>query len=184
MRIISGTHKGILINAPKGLPVRPTTDRSKESLFNIIENNFNIDDFVVLDIFSGTGNIAYEFCSRNAAHIDAVDVSEKCIAFIKETKLKLKMESLHPLKKDAFAYLKNCTTKYDIIFADAPYANKQIIEIPRLVADKLLLKETGWLIVEHETHLDLSTEKGYFDKRVYGQSAFSFFKHFSIISSH
>ncbi|MEI6595613.1 MAG: RsmD family RNA methyltransferase [Bacteroidota bacterium] len=175
MRIISGTHKSILLHAPTGLPVRPTTDRSKESLFNIIENNFDIEKLTVLDIFSGTGNIAYEFCSRGAIHVDAVDVNEKCIAFIKQTKQKLKFENLFPLKKDAFSYLKNCTQKYDIIFADAPYANKQIIEIPRLTADTNLLNKNGWLIVEHEVHLDLNSEKGFFDKRIYGQSAFSFF---------
>jgi 16S rRNA (guanine(966)-N(2))-methyltransferase RsmD len=175
LRIISGTHKGILLHAPSGLPVRPTTDRSKESLFNILENNFDIKKLTVLDIFSGTGNIAYEFCSREAKYVDAVDVNEKCIAFIKQTKLKLNFENLHPIKKDAFSYLKNCTEKYDIIFADAPYANKQIIEIPRLTAENNLLNEKGWLIVEHEVHLDLNSEKGFFDKRIYGQSAFSFF---------
>lgn len=175
MRIISGEHKGILINAPKNLPVRPTTDRSKESLFNILENNFDLKGLMVLDIYSGTGNIAYEFCSRGATLVDAVDIHEKCIAFIKETKLKLKFEKLNPIKKDAFSYIKNCTKKYDIIFADAPYANKQIIEIPRLVAENNLLNKNGWLIIEHEIHLDLNSEKGFFDKRIYGQSAFSFF---------
>ncbi len=183
MRIISGTHKGILINAPKNLPVRPTTDRSKESLFNILENNFDIKKLTVLDIFSGTGNISYEFCSRNAMHVDAVDVNEKCVLFIKETKLKLKFENLYPIKKNAFSYLKNCTKKYDIIFADAPYANKQIIEIPRLVVENNLLNQNGWLIVEHEMHLDLITEKGFFDKRIYGQSAFSFFLSDEIIKN-
>lgn len=176
MRIIGGTHSGISLHAPKNLPVRPTTDRAKESLFNILENNFDIESLTVLDIFSGTGNIAYEFCSRGAVSIDAVDVNDKCILFIKETKQKLKLNNLNPIRKDAFAYLKGCTKKYDVIFADAPYANKQIIEIPGIVNDKNLLNENGWLIIEHESNLDLSSEKGYFDKRIYGQSAFSFFK--------
>ena len=176
MRIVSGSHKGILINAPNNLPVRPTTDRSKESLFNILENNFDLENLTVLDLFSGTGNIAYEFCSRGSKHVEAVDVNEKCILFIKETKQKLKFENLYPIKKDAYSFLKKCSKKYDIIFADAPYANKQIIEIPRLVVENKLLNENGWLIVEHEVHLDLNSEKGFFDKRIYGQSAFSFFK--------
>jgi 16S rRNA (guanine966-N2)-methyltransferase len=176
VRIISGTHKSILINPPKGLPVRPTTDRAKESLFNIIENNFDIESLNVLDIFSGTGNIAYEFASREAAKVVAVDINEKCVQFIKSVKEKLKLEQLYPVKKDAFVYLKNCIEPFDIIFADAPYAHKQIVEIPRLVNGKQLLMEKGWLIVEHESLLDLDTEPGFFDKRVYGQSAFSFFK--------
>ena len=156
--------------------MRPTTDRAKESLFNILENNFDLEKLTVLDLFSGTGNISYEFCSRGSTHIDAVDVDEKCIAFIKEMKQKFKFNNLYPVKKDAFAWLKNCNKKYDIIFADAPYANRQIIEIPKLTAENNLLNEKGWLVIEHEVHLDLTHEKGFFDKRIYGQSAFSFFK--------
>jgi len=176
LRIISGIHKGIIIHAPKGLPVRPTTDRAKESLFNILENTFDIEKLNVLDIFSGTGNIAYEFCSRGAMTVDAVDVNEKCITFIKQTKQKLDLQQLNAIRKDAFAYLRKCEKKYDIIFADAPYANKQIIEIPKIIAENNLLNTNGILAIEHEANLDLSSETGYFEKRNYGQSAFSFFK--------
>ncbi len=66
MRIISGVHKGRKIQAPKNLPVRPTTGQAKEALFNILNNNINISDSVVLEIFAGTGNISYEFASRGA----------------------------------------------------------------------------------------------------------------------
>jgi 16S rRNA (guanine(966)-N(2))-methyltransferase RsmD len=176
LRIISGEHKGILINPPKGLPVRPTTDRAKESLFNILENSFDLSILSVLDIFSGTGNIAYEFASRGAQKITAVDSNEKCIAYIKSVKEKLEIKQLVAIKKDAFGFLKSTIESYDIIFADAPYAHKQLIEIPRIVKQKGLLKEDGWLILEHESLLDLDTEPGFFDKRMYGQSAFSFFK--------
>lgn len=176
MRIISGSLKGILIQPPKGLPVRPTTDRAKESLFNILENNFNLGQITVLDIFSGTGNIAYEFCSRGANSVTAVDINFKCVAFMKEMKVKHQFSQLHIVKKDAFAFLRSTDDSYDIIFADAPYAHKNIIEIPRIVAERKLLHSNGWLIVEHELHLDLSSESGFFDKRIYGQSVFSIFK--------
>lgn len=175
MRIISGEHKSILIQPPKGLPVRPTTDRAKESLFNIIENQFDIESLKVLDLFSGTGNISYEFVSRGAPKVTAVDLSDKCVAFIKSMKQKLKMEQLEVIRKDAFAFLKATTETYDFIFADAPYAHKQMMELPRLVFERKLLNPQGCLVVEHETILDLSNEPGYKDKRVYGQSAFSFF---------
>jgi 16S rRNA (guanine966-N2)-methyltransferase len=176
VRIISGAHKGILINPPKGLPVRPTTDRAKESLFNILENNFDISELSVLDIFSGTGNIAFEFASRGAKSIMAVDIDEKCVQFIKSVKEKQQFETMKVLKKDAFGWLKSTIEQYDIIFADPPYAHKQIIEIPRIVSAKKLLTPNGWLIVEHESLLDLDSEPVFFDKRIYGQSAFSFFK--------
>ena len=175
MRIISGDLKGILINAPKGLPVRPTTDRAKESLFNIIDNNFNIDELTVLDLFSGTGNIAYEFASRGAQKITAVDLNFKCVEFIKSMKVKHHMQALEVIKKDAFVFLKSTPNTYNIIFADAPYAHRDINQLPKIVAERNLLNTKGWLIVEHETTLDLDQEPNFSHKRVYGQSCFSFF---------
>jgi 16S rRNA (guanine(966)-N(2))-methyltransferase RsmD len=175
VRIISGSLKGILITPPKGLPVRPTTDRAKESLFNIIENNFHMDELDVLDLFSGTGNISYEFASRGAQKITAVDLNFKCVEFIKSMKQKHALSNLDVQKKDAFTFLKSALTPYDIIFADAPYAHRDINQIPKLVAERKLLNPNGWLIVEHENTLDLDKEPNFLNKRVYGQSCFSFF---------
>ena len=85
MRIISGLYKGRKIVAPKNLPVRPTTDMSKEALFNILNNQYYFDDISVLDLFSGTGNISYEFASRGTENITAVDSHYDCIKFINQT---------------------------------------------------------------------------------------------------
>ena len=92
MRIISGLHKSRRINAPKKLPVRPTTDMAKEALFNIISNKYNFELIKVLDLFSGTGNISYEFCSRGTKNIQSVDIDRRCIKFINETSNKLDMK--------------------------------------------------------------------------------------------
>ncbi|TAE81602.1 MAG: methyltransferase domain-containing protein [Bacteroidetes bacterium] len=175
MRIISGYLKGILITPPKGLPVRPTTDRAKESLFNILENQLNFTQLEVLDLFSGTGNISYEFISRGAKKTVAVDLNHKCIDFIKSMKQKHQLATLDVIKRDAFAYLKNTPNKYHVIFADAPYAHRDIYQIPRLVSNRDLLFPDGRLVVEHETMLDLSEEPNFLYKRDYGQSCFSFF---------
>jgi 16S rRNA (guanine(966)-N(2))-methyltransferase RsmD len=177
VRIIGGSLKGIILHPPKGLPVRPTTDRAKESLFNILENNFDLSQTEVLDLFSGTGNIALEFASRGAPEVAAVDLHGKCIAWIKEMATKHQFTKLLCSKSDAVSYLNKCTRTFDIIFADAPYAMKEIIQIPSIIHRNGLLKKGGWLIVEHESNLDLSHEIGFFDKRVYGQSAFSFFRY-------
>ncbi len=177
MRIISGSHKGILINPPKGLPVRPTTDRAKESLFNILENNFDWEGIHCLDLFSGTGNIAYEFCSRGASEVSSVDIDSGCIHFIKQTALKHGFKQLRALKKNAFTFIAQCEDTFDIIFADAPYALDELSDISICVFNKNLLNRNGWLIVEHQSNLDLSQQKHFFDCRKYGQSAFSFFKH-------
>ena len=82
MRIISGTHKGRRLKAPNTLPVRPTTDRAKEALFNIMENRYYFYKKNVLDLFSGTGNVSYEFASRGCNHITAIDNNSKCINYI------------------------------------------------------------------------------------------------------
>ncbi|MES2654568.1 MAG: RsmD family RNA methyltransferase [Bacteroidota bacterium] len=177
MRIVSGTHKGIIINPPKGLPVRPTTDRAKESLFNILENNFNFNNLHCLDLFSGTGNVAYEFCSRGATKVISVDLDFGCVNFIKETAKKHQFSQLKTFKKNAFTFIQQCDEKFDIIFADAPYALDALASIPEHIFNKQLLNMDGWLIVEHQSNLDLSQQKHFFDCRKYGQSAFSFFKH-------
>jgi 16S rRNA (guanine966-N2)-methyltransferase len=84
MRIISGQHKGRKISAPKQLPIRPTTDMAKEALFNIINNQYYLDEISVLDLFSGSGNISYEFASRGVNAITAVEIHAGCTQFITE----------------------------------------------------------------------------------------------------
>ncbi len=130
----------------------------------------------VLDLFSGTGNISYEFASREALKITAVDLNFKCVEFIKSMKQKHQLNSLEVIKKDAFLFLKSTPLTYDVIFADAPYAHRDINQIPEIVASRNLLNENGLLIVEHETALDLDHQPGFASKRIYGQSCFSFFK--------
>ena len=85
MRIVAGTLKGRRINPPKKLPVRPTTDRAKEALFNILVHQYDFERCNVLDLFSGTGSISYEFGSRGVASIIAVDQHQGCIRFISQT---------------------------------------------------------------------------------------------------
>ncbi|GIS08053.1 MAG: hypothetical protein CM15mP112_01650 [Flavobacteriales bacterium] len=83
MRIISGTHKGRKIQMPNNLEVRPTTDRAKESLFNILQNRYVFDNKCVLDLFAGSGNISYEFFSRGCSSVTSVEINKKCVLFIK-----------------------------------------------------------------------------------------------------
>ena len=85
MRIISGSFKGRRLKAPKQLPVRPTTDRAKEALFNILNNHFHWDEIKTLDLFSGTGNISFELASRGVQELTAVDQNKHCVYFIDQT---------------------------------------------------------------------------------------------------
>lgn len=177
MRIISGLYKGRKIQAPKKLPVRPTTDMAKEALFNILNNQYYFDEISVLDLFSGTGNISYEFASRGTEQIVAVDANYGCIKFIKETAENFEMP-IRTTKSDAFKFLENSKQQHTIIFADPPYDFEVELfsKIPQLVFENKLLEDNGSLIIEHSKHTDLSHLDHYSHSKSYGGNMFSFFK--------
>ncbi|MFD2541267.1 16S rRNA (guanine(966)-N(2))-methyltransferase RsmD [Lacinutrix gracilariae] len=176
MRIISGTYKGRRITAPKKLPIRPTTDMAKESLFNILNNQYYFDAISVLDLFSGSGNISYEFASRGTTNITSVDANFGCIKFINETAEAFNMP-IQTIKSDVFKYLEKTTTPHTIIFADPPYdfSVEEFSKIPELIFQNNLLEEEGLLIVEHSKHTDLSHLTNYSHSKGYGGNMFSFF---------
>ena len=178
MRIISGKHKGRRLSAPKNLPVRPTTDMAKESLFNIINNNYYFDSISVIDLFAGTGNISYEFASRGTQTIYAIDANFNCIKYIYNTAKELELP-INTYKSDVYKFLDKTSIQADIIFADPPYnfEASKFLEIVDTVIEKKLLTEEGVLIIEHSKHTDLSNHKNHsYDKR-YGGNVFSFFKY-------
>ncbi|MGY0408124.1 MAG: RsmD family RNA methyltransferase [Polaribacter sp.] len=177
MRIISGKHKGIRLSAPKNLPVRPTTDMAKESLFNILNNLYYFDAISVIDLFAGTGNISYEFASRGAKEIYAIDAHFACVKYIYNTAKELDF-NIHTYKNDVYKFLEKSPLKADIIFADPPYnfEEEQFLKIVDTVFSKEFLNKNGLLIVEHSKHTTLSHHKKHsYDKR-YGGNVFSFFE--------
>ncbi|MBI1222715.1 MAG: 16S rRNA (guanine(966)-N(2))-methyltransferase RsmD [Bacteroidetes bacterium] len=174
MRIIAGKYKGHVIHAPKAIPARPTTDRSKESLFNILLNKMDLEGIRVLDLFSGTGNMAYEFASRGAKEVIAVDQNATAVRFISDTFKKLGVEG-RVVRANAMSYHKKVQESFDLIFADPPYALKGIAELPQAVLESQALEVGGWFIMEHGTQLKPGNEY-LTEQRVYGQSAFSFYQ--------
>lgn len=176
MRIIGGTLKGLRLNPPKNLPVRPTTDLAKEALFNILQNQIEFDGLKVLDLFSGTGNIALEFASRDALEVVAVDRSIHCINYIKDCARQHGLSQIKTYKDDVFKYLQWETEAYDLIFADPPYDLNKIPELPKIIFEKNLVKPDGLLIVEHQSMQNLSNNPAFIELRKYGHSTFSFFK--------
>ncbi|WP_196887755.1 RsmD family RNA methyltransferase [Aureivirga sp. CE67] len=177
MRIISGKHKGKRLSAPKNLPVRPTTDMAKESLFNILNNHFYFDAISVLDLFAGTGNISFEFASRGTKQITAVDQFFGCTKFINDTSRNLDFP-IKTIKSDVYKFLEKNKMKYDVIFADPPYdfEKEQFAKIASLVFENDLLEEEGYLIIEHSKHTDLSDLEYYSYSKKYGGNLFSFFE--------
>ncbi|MDR1227182.1 MAG: RsmD family RNA methyltransferase [Prevotellaceae bacterium] len=176
MRIVSGAHKGRSIAPPKNFSARPTTDFAKVALFNIISVNFDIEASAVLDLFSGTGGISYEFASRGAKSVDSVELDYHHHAFIKKTAALLDFEQLRCYRQDAFAYLNNGTKTYDLIFADPPYALAGIERIPPLVFGQRRLNPGGWLIFEHAKGKDFSALPYFKQVRRYGSVNFSIFE--------
>ncbi|MBL4669332.1 MAG: 16S rRNA (guanine(966)-N(2))-methyltransferase RsmD [Flavobacteriales bacterium] len=174
MRIISGTHKSRRIIAPNNLPTRPTTDYAKEGLFNLIGNEFNIEEADVLDLFAGIGGITFEFASRGAKKVVCVDQHSGCINFIKKTTMELKFSQIRILRNDAYRYLKKCDTQFKIIFADPPYDLKNINQIPEIIFEKNLLKENGMLILEHDRNWDFSDNPNFSFHKKYSNVNFSF----------
>ncbi|AYL94982.1 16S rRNA (guanine(966)-N(2))-methyltransferase RsmD [Mucilaginibacter celer] len=176
MRIIGGSLKGLRLNPPKNLPVRPTTDLAKEALFNILLNQIEFESIRVLDLFSGTGNISLEFASRGAEQVISVDRSIHCVNYLKDTSRQHHLTQIKTYREDVFKYLNIETEQYDLIFADPPYDLNRIPDLPKVVFEKNLLKPDGLLIVEHQSMQNLSNHPAFVEQRKYGHSSFSFFR--------
>lgn len=176
MRIIGGRLKGLRLNPPQNLPVRPTTDLAKEALFNILQNQIDIEGIKVLDLFSGTGNLSLEFASRDAAEVVSVDKSIRCVHYLKDMAKQHGLEQIKTYNADVFKYLQMETEVYDLIFADPPYDLSRIPEIVKIVFERKLLSPDGILIVEHQTMQNLSNHPAFTEQRKYGHSSFSFFR--------
>lgn len=175
MRIISGIHKGRRFNPPKQMPARPTTDIAKEGLFNIIQNNLDIEELVSLDIFGGTGSISYELASRGCKDLTLVEQDHNTIQFIKKTVEELKFENFKVIKMDVFAFIRNCTTSFDFIFAGPPYALQNIDDIPDLLFNKKMLNPEGWFILEHTPRNNYEKHPLFEKSKSYGTTVFSIF---------
>lgn len=154
MRIITGSAKGFKLKAPKGLDVRPTSDRVKESVFNILADQ--VFDAVVLDLFAGTGNLGLEALSRGAKEAVFVDSSYTSMSFIKDNAIRTKLsESAQFIKSDVLTAIEKFASTgrvFDIIFCDPPY-NRGFVEKVVKAVDKLqLLAPGGVLMIEHSKH--------------------------------
>ena len=176
MRIIGGELKGRRIYAPKNFASRPTTDKAKESLFNILNNRIYFDDVKVLDLFAGTGSISLEFISRGAVSVDSVDKNRASIQFIKETGEKFHLPNLNPVQSDYKAFLNFSSGEWDIIFADPPYdLQEPFLELPDMIFEKKLLAKEGIFILEHSKAYSYADHPYFLEERKYGRVHFTFF---------
>ncbi len=176
MRIIRGRFKTRRYTAPKGFPSRPTTDFAKEGLFNILENQLSFGELKILDLCAGTGNISFEFLSREAGQVTAVDNNFKCIGHIKHMAEHYDCKNeIRIVKSDIIKFLSTCEEQYDLIFADPPYNFDRYEAIAEEVFNRGLLANEGTLIIEHGKETDLQNITHFAFLRKFGNVQFSFF---------
>ncbi len=176
MRIVGGKYKGRIFKPNKRFTSRPTTDQAKEGLFNILENRYDFSDKVVLDLFSGTGSIAYEFLSRGCKQALLIEKNFTHVRFIQEVLEKLEVTNARVVKTDTFKYLHHCPEKFDIVFADPPFDLPHLAKIPEAVFSAGILNEGALFILEHPKEYSFSTHSNFSEIRKYGKVNFSFFK--------
>ena len=175
MRIITGKYKGRHFDIPRSFKARPTTDFAKENIFNVLAGYIDFEGATALDLFSGTGSITLELLSRGCSRVVSIEQDRDHHRFICDCLKKLNDKQALPLRADVFRFLKSCHEQYDFIFADPPYALKELPQIPDLVIEKGLLKPDGIFVFEHGKDYDFSQHPYFREHRAYGSVNFSIF---------
>lgn len=192
MRIITGKYKGRHFDIPRSFKARPTTDFAKENIFNVLTGYMGFEGATALDLFSGTGSITLELLSRGCAHVISIEADRDHHRFIMQCLQKLKDTSVDsgqwtvdrydhnchclPIRGDVFRFVKSCKQQFDLIFADPPYALKELPTIPSLIFEKNLLKPEGVFVFEHGKDHDFRDHPNFVERRSYGSVNFSIFR--------
>lgn len=176
MRVITGKYKGRHFEVPRAFKARPTTDFAKENLFNVLRAYVDFEEVRALDLFAGTGSISLELLSRGCREVVSVERDRQHFAFIAATMRKLGDPAAHPLQGDALKYAGRSREGFDLVFADPPYALKELPELPRIVLGGGVLREGGLFVLEHGKDYDFSQHPCFLEHRAYGSVNFSFFR--------
>ena len=184
MRIITGKFKGRHFDIPRSFKARPTTDFAKENIFNVLTQYVDFEGATALDLFSGTGSISLELVSRGCAHVISVELDRDHHRFISDCLKKLDTDVCVPLRGDVFHFIKSCKQQFDFIFADPPYALKELPTSPDLILGRQedgktgkpgLLKDDGIFVFEHGKDYNFSEHPNFVEHRSYGSVNFSLF---------
>ncbi|NLA16369.1 MAG: 16S rRNA (guanine(966)-N(2))-methyltransferase RsmD [Bacteroidales bacterium] len=201
MRIISGTLKGRVLTPPKSFAAHPTTDYAKEGLFNILENSLDLSAVSVLDLFSGSGNIAFEFASRGCPSVVCVEMDPAYARFISKTAESFGVaDRVRVVRNNVFDFLNICTSRFHIVFADPPYDLPGLELLPQKIMQADILgpaadtpatdaieptagaieatagaNNEGLIVLEHPAAYSFSNTPSFQKTRKYGHVHFSFF---------
>ena len=176
MRIITGRYKGRRFDIPRTFKARPTTDFAKENIVNVLQGYTDFDGKTALDLFAGTGSISLELASRGCQQVVSVEADRDHAAFIRQCFAKLGADNQLLIRGDVFKFLKTCRQSFDFIFADPPYALRELSQIPDLILESTLLRPDGLLVFEHGKDHDFSQHPRFVEHRQYGSVNFSIFR--------
>jgi 16S rRNA (guanine966-N2)-methyltransferase len=180
MRVISGLYKGRQLKPARHLDIRPATDRVKETIFNVLQARIDFENIAVLDLFAGTGSLGIETASRGATKVILIDDSEESIELIEENIDILKCGDVcKATETDALRFIDTTKEKFDLIFADPPYAYEGISNIPEKIFSNKLLSASGFLVIEHQKKLTFPAIDGFgiVVQKEFGNTTVTFFKH-------
>ena len=175
MRIIGGALKGKTIEPPRAYKARPTTDFAREGLFNVLGNEYEFEGLQVLDLFGGTGAIAFEFASRGAARVYSVEMARENASFIKKEAARLGLGNVVMVRDNVFDFLDICHERFDIVFADPPYGLEGLDSLPDRVLSRGILHPGCYFILEHPGEYAFAAHPSFVKEKVYGKVHFSFF---------
>lgn len=175
MRIIAGALRRRTLSIPKGLDVRPTTDRVREAVFSWIVSRIDLEGASVLDLFAGSGALAFEAISRGAEEALLVEKSQRVADVIRRNAENLGVSDvLRVASGDAMTWLARSNARFDVVFADPPYDYHDFEALPD--AALAHLAEDGILVVEHGKPGQYEDHPALVDQRRYGRTNIAFFR--------
>ncbi len=180
MRIITGKYKGRKLVSVRDNSVRPATDRVKGTIFNVLQSRLRLTGAYVLDVFAGSGSLGFEALSRGASATVFVDDRQAVLTTIERNAEVLGCgEDCILIQSDAMRFIEHTNERFDLIFADPPYAFERIPDIPAIVFDRQLLKKEGFLIIEHAKRTTFLSSVAYqlAVQKEFGNTRLSFFTH-------
>ncbi|HAL56035.1 MAG TPA: 16S rRNA (guanine(966)-N(2))-methyltransferase RsmD [Bacteroidetes bacterium] len=173
MRIIAGEYRGRFLTTVRDHSVRPTTDRVKQALFDLLTHRIDFTESSVLDLFAGSGSLGLEALSRGAHEVVFVEKSRSSIEVLESNIAALDCSArctIYPA--DVFWFLKNTHRSYDLVFVDPPYKLESIGTLPSAISASKVLKEGSYVIMEHsrESHVDVSPDSYEVMEKSFGQT--------------
>jgi 16S rRNA (guanine(966)-N(2))-methyltransferase RsmD len=150
MRVIGGTYRGRTLITVRDLSIRPTTDRAKQTIFDMLATRCDLDGARVLDLFSGSGSLGLEAISRGAASVTFVERARTSVDVLEKNIRALDCAAhctVHTA--DVFWFLKNVAQPYDVVFADPPYKLPEIGMLPVRIHESAAVRNGTWVVMEH-----------------------------------